>query len=68
MWLARNRAAVAIAAEVACGNKDSNSTATKLSVLVPTWEDPEIELLPFTPANDPRLMLVLMEITEYCLG
>ena len=63
-WLATNKAAVAIAAEVACGNSDSNSTGLKLSEQLPAWEESGTELLQFTPSSVSRLVRMLIKVTE----
>lgn len=67
-WLATNRAAVAIAAEVACGNSDSNSTGLKLSEQLPAWEESGTELLQFTPISVPHVVRMLIKVTKVCNG
>ena len=63
-WLATIKAAVAMAAEVACGNSDSNSTGLKLSEQVPAWEESGTELLQFTPISVPHVVQMLIKVTK----
>lgn len=65
-WLAMNKAAVAMAAEVACGNSDSNSTGLKLSEQLPAWEESGTELLQFTPISVPHVVQMLIKLTKVC--